>query len=160
MSLSMFPAEFPSRKFCYVCHIRPCCCSGSLCWYDVPSLAQRHHHHSSSNPSSNSFQSSTSFNGCHYNPLTASIRWKQRRQSVRELRQHESAVKSEYDRLRQMEKDMRSLEPPQYETGMSSSGESVFGMNADGMRVTIPMGSQGRERDSRWDNRTTYRVLY
>ncbi|CAM6003999.1 unnamed protein product [Sphagnum balticum] len=48
---------------------------------------------------------------------------------VRELREQDEAVKSEYMRLRQMEQQMRDRQPSRYEAGMNSSGESVFGMD-------------------------------
>lgn len=147
-------SELRPAKFCPKCHLRPCRCSSdsSSSWYDVSSGLQyksQRHHHSSSRILSNSSNSSFSFCGCHFNPLTVPTRWKQRRQSVRELREQEGAVKNEYERLRRMEQEMRARQPPQYEAGMRSSGESVFGMNNGRPRVASVTSSQGSTENSR-----------
>jgi hypothetical protein len=147
--------ELRPPQFCPVCRVKPCRCTSdsSPCIYDVPSRNQHVYYHRSSSryslkpPSSSSYI--LSFCGCHINPLTATTRWKQRRQSVRELREQEGAVKDEYDRLRRMEQDMRARQPPQYEAGMSSSGESVFGMDNGRPRVASVTSSQGSTQYSR-----------
>lgn len=61
---------------------------------------------------------------CLTHPLTTSTRWKQRRQSVRELREQEETVRAEYDRLRELEQKIRSRQPPQYDPSFRSSGEA------------------------------------
>lgn len=75
-------------------------------------------------------------------------KWRQRRQSVRELRQKDAEMREEYNRLREMDRRIKegmtptSSQPPSYDQGISGSGESVFGSTAS------EAGAGGRPRMS------------
>jgi len=59
-------------------------------------------------------------------------KWRQRRQSIRELKLHDAEIRQEYNRLREMDKQIRASnsQPPQYGDSLASSGETVFGMGS------------------------------
>ncbi len=57
--------------------------------------------------------------------LIISSRWRARRQSIRELRQHSDDTYKEYLKLCAQDKQLRQSQPPQYEDCIRGSGVSI-----------------------------------